>query len=154
MFSKVLSAPLAPIFFTIPMLSIMHLCNKGLVPRPCLAQHRRTCGQELFLQQSLGSGGKPLFFDQEQKVFDWILGKRQAGLQVTTWAVRRRMEFELQESKVPEKDWVDVWKENWWHRFSHRWHLSLRNPTHLAQRLPQELEEKVIRFHRFFIKLQ
>ena len=30
----------------------------------------------------------------------------------------------------------------------------MRNPTHLAQLLPQELEGKVIRFHCFFIKLQ
>ena len=62
---------------------------------------------------SAGSGVKPLFIVQEQKVFDWILGKRQAGLQVTTWAVRRRMEFELQESKVPEKEWVDGRSRMW-----------------------------------------
>ena len=43
---------------------------------------------------------------------------------------------------------------HWCQRFKKRNDLSLRQKTTLAQRLPDDYEEKIIRFHRFVINLR
>ena len=42
----------------------------------------------------------------------------------------------------------------WYQRWKKRHSISLRTKTTLAQRLPQDLEEKTIQFHRFVIALR
>lgn len=88
----------------------------------------------------------------EEKVLTWVNGQREKGLIVNRATIRlkallysREKEFNIQPGKFHAS-------AGWCTRFMDRNDLSLRQRTHIAQKLPKDIEVKVDSFHQFIIK--
>ena len=87
----------------------------------------------------------------EDKLHEWVLECRSNGLIVTTTAIRLRA---LQLSKDPQFGMIDSGfkaSPGWCHRFMKRRELALRQKTHIAQKLPSDVDTKVENFQKFII---
>jgi hypothetical protein len=79
----------------------------------------------------------------ESELNDWVLKCRSDGLIVTTTAIRLRA---LQLSKDPKFGIINLGfkaSTGWCHRFMKRCSSSLRQKTHVAQKLPLDIDQKV-----------
>ena len=87
----------------------------------------------------------------EDKLYEWVLECRSNGLIVTTTAIRL---CALQLSKDPQFGMIDSGfkaSPGWCHRFMKRRELALRQKTHIAQKLPSDVDTKVANFQKFII---
>ena len=99
-------------------------------------------------------GKKAAWPELEVDLLAWITEKRNNGLSILPSLVRLKA-LELAKSKkygIPEGHFKAG--NHWCQRFMKRNGLSLRQKTTLAQRLPDDYEEKIVRFHRYIIDLR
>ena len=87
----------------------------------------------------------------EMDLNSWVIELRSSGLILTRMAIRTRA---LQLSMDKDKYHITgkfVASAGWCTRFMNRNGLVLRQRTHIAQKLPKDLDDKVDKFHRFVI---
>jgi len=95
-------------------------------------------------------GKKAAWPELETDLLAWITEKRKNGLAILPSIVRlKALELSKDVKYIPEGHFK-AWN-HWCQRFMKRNNLSLRQKTTLAQRLPDDYEEKIVRFHRFII---
>ena len=96
-------------------------------------------------------GKKAAWPELEIDLLAWITEKRNNGLAILPSLVRlKALELAKDEKyNIPEGQFKAG--NHWCQRFMKRNALSLRQKTTLAQRLPADYEEKIIRFHHFII---
>ena len=96
-------------------------------------------------------GKKAAWPELEVDLLAWITEKRNNGLAILPSIVRLKA-LELAKNEkygIPEGHFKAG--NHWCQRFMKRNGLSLRQKTTLAQRLPDDYEEKIVRFHRYII---
>ena len=96
-------------------------------------------------------GKKASWPELEIDLLAWITEKRNNGLAILPSIVRLKALDLAKDEKynIPEGHFKAG--NHWCQRFMKRNNLSLRQKTTLAQRLPDDYEEKIVRFHRFII---
>lgn len=96
-------------------------------------------------------GKRAAWPELEIDLLAWITEKRNNGLAILPSLVRlKALELAKDEKyNIPEGQFKAG--NHWCQRFMKRNALSLRQKTTLAQRLPADYEEKIVRFHRFII---
>ena len=99
-----------------------------------------------------GNRGKTAAWPElEVDLLSWITEKRNNGLAILPSLVRLKA-LELANHKkylIPEGHFKAG--NHWCQNFTKRNGLSLRQKTTLAQRLPDDYEEEIVRFHRYII---
>ena len=96
-------------------------------------------------------GKKAAWLELEVDLLAWITEKRNNGLAILPSIVRLKA-LELAKNKkyrIPEGHFKA--DNHWCQRFMKRNGLSHRQKTALAQRLSDDYEEKIVRFHRYII---
>lgn len=87
----------------------------------------------------------------EKDLFNWVTELRQQGYIVTRGAIRVQALQRVKEDKtIAHKDFKA--SAGWCTRFMNRHGLAIRQRTHIAQKLPTDVEKKVQNFHRFVLK--
>ena len=84
----------------------------------------------------------------EEKVAKWISESRESGYIITRNAIRLFAIKLARKEGIPEF----IATPGWCSRFMNRHNLVLRRKTKIAQKLPKELDDKVIKFHKFVIE--
>ena len=90
----------------------------------------------------------------ETDLLGWIKEKRNNGLAILPSLVRLKALEMAKDEKYGIPAGHFKAGNHWCQRFMKRNGLSLRQKTTLAQRLPEDYEEKIIRFHCFVINLR
>ena len=93
---------------------------------------------------------KTPFGKLEDTLFVWISELRQNGIIVSRMAIRTKA---LELFKTPDYHFDVTFKASsgWCNRFMNRKGLVLRQKTHIAQKLPSDLDEKLTNFHSYVI---
>ena len=99
-------------------------------------------------------GKKAAWPELEIDLLKWITEKRNNGLAILPSLVRLKALDMTKNEKygIPEGQFKAG--NHWCQPFMKRNGLSLRQKTTLAQRLPDDYEEKIMRFHRYIIDLR
>ncbi|KAG8196096.1 hypothetical protein JTE90_007834 [Oedothorax gibbosus] len=94
------------------------------------------------------------FPDLDKAVLTWVLERRQNGHIVTRTAIRLKA-LHLAKTVVKTHPGASfVASAGWCSRFMERHGLSLRQRTKIAQKLPKQLEEKIVAFQKEVINLR
>ena len=99
-------------------------------------------------------GKKAAWPELEKDLLDWIMEKRNNGLAIQPSLVRMQALEMAKKEKCGIQAGPFKAGNHWCQRFMKRNGLSLRQKTALAQRLPEDYEEKIVQFHRFVINLR
>ena len=83
----------------------------------------------------------------EDKLVDWIEDQRQFGYIVTRNMIRIKALAMIDDLNITDFQASN----NWCTRFLRRNNLALCQKTTIAQKLPGDLEEKIVNFHRFVL---
>lgn len=100
-------------------------------------------------RKKIGSGRKSFHPILERELVDWVLTRRQSGLTVSTFDIRRKAKSLGQEPRHATEHFQ--FSSHWCFRFMKRHKLVMRERTTLAARLPEDLTDKVLSFQRFII---
>ena len=93
--------------------------------------------------------GRETFHPQmEEQLNAWIQDVRQQGVGVSMGEVKIKAKIIAKQMKIANFNA----SQGWCYRFFQRHKLSMRRRTHIAQRLPEDYEEKVTDFQRFIIQ--
>ena len=86
------------------------------------------------------------YLELEKEVAEWITEKRKAGTAMST-------NICLKAKSVAQKLGLEQFKMSkcWCYRFMDRFGFSIRRRTTIAQKLPQDYEEKLIKFQRYML---
>ena len=98
-------------------------------------------------------GVKPRWPELERKVAEWVLDKRLNGIGLSGTMIRLKSK-QMAKDMPPEQVEGFTGCTSWLYRFMKRKGLVLRQKTKIAQRLPQEFEEKIISFQRMMIRMR
>ena len=92
-------------------------------------------------------GRSAAFPELEKEVAEWITEKRKAGTGVSTNIIH------LKAKSVAQKLGLEQFKASkcWCYRFMDRLGFSIRRRTTIAQKLPQDYEEKLIKFQHYVL---
>ena len=96
-------------------------------------------------------GKKAAWPELEKDLLEWIMEKRNNGLAILPQMMRLKALQMAKQDKYGIPAGQFKAGNHWCQRFMKRHGLSLRQKTTLAQRLPDDYEEKIVRFHRFII---
>jgi len=105
--------------------------------------------------RKIGAGDHAHYPDAEIALKEWILSLRKNGISVTGNIVKERMKLLLRTEfceHYPGALEQFFASDHWFYRFLNRHDLSLRRRTKISQKLPADLTEKVVLFHRYIIK--
>ncbi|KAG8198248.1 hypothetical protein JTE90_021505 [Oedothorax gibbosus] len=93
------------------------------------------------------------FPDLDKAVLTWVLESRQNGHIVTRTAIRLKA-LHLAKTVMKNHPGESSASAGWCSRFMERYGLSLRQRTKIAQKLPKQLEEKIVAFQKEVINLR
>lgn len=100
------------------------------------------------------SGKTAQFPKLEEKLFDWVQENRCKGLTITRTSIRMRALY-LARNEFKESCSAHFCASaGWCSRFMERHRLTLRQRTKIAQKLPEQLEEKLIQWQKYIIRLR
>ncbi|CAG8751711.1 644_t:CDS:1, partial [Acaulospora morrowiae] len=109
----------------------------------------------------VGAGRKEAFPAEEKQLFVWFLQMREAALAVTYNSLKIEMLKIIAETVANTDDPTKKLNainfkasSTWLKRFLHRNGLTLRHKTKISQQLPKDLEEKLLNFQRYIIRLR
>lgn len=109
----------------------------------------------------VGSGRSASFPEEEVKLYEWIKTAREDALTVTYSSIRIKMGEIMNRSFKQTKNEAKKFAINnfkflshWLRRFLKRHNLALRHKTKIAQKLPKDLEDQLLSFQRFVIRLR
>uniref|UniRef100_A0A8C5MVE4 HTH CENPB-type domain-containing protein n=1 Tax=Leptobrachium leishanense TaxID=445787 RepID=A0A8C5MVE4_9ANUR len=94
-------------------------------------------------------GAKTSYGALEAELHTWVMECRQNGYCVTRMGIRLRAKDDKLKAPGIENF---VASAGWCTRFMNRFSLCLRQRTKISQKLPKDLDEKVMSFHSFIIK--
>ena len=83
----------------------------------------------------------------EKDLYEWIIDQRSSGYIVTSLHIRLQAQKFCKEASFKASN-------GWAQKFMRRHGLAIRQKTKIAQKLPEDLEEKLNAFHRFVINLR
>ena len=89
------------------------------------------------------------FPDIEKELAAWITEKRQGGIGVSTNVICLKAKSVAQKFGIAEESFKA--SKRWCYGFMERYGFSIRRRTTIAQKLPQDYEEKLIKFQRYVI---
>lgn len=120
------------------------------VDESCVRQWRRQKAklQTMPTTKKADRGSSEKFPTVEEHVLEWVLDRRRQGIAVST--VEIRLQSRLVAKKLKVKDFKG--SADWCYAFMRRKNLSIRRRTHIAQKLPEDFEDKVTQFQKFIIK--
>ena len=98
-------------------------------------------------------GKKAAWPDLEVDLLEWIMEKRNNGLTILPSLVRLKTLKMAKNEKYGIPPGQFKAGNHWCQRFMKQNGLSLRQKATLAQRLPDDSEEKIVQFHRYVINL-
>ena len=102
--------------------------------------------QSKFQSKKVGSRRKALFPDMEEKLNYEFLEMRDKGIKVKEWWFRQTAAKIVNELH-PNVDFK--YSERWFQQFKSRYSLSLRRPTHTAQRDSESFRSLIQQFHQY-----
>ena len=95
----------------------------------------------------MGSGRNAAYPDMEKELYSEFQDLRSKGVKVKEWWFRNRCK-QIMEKLHP--DVTDFKMSNrWFDRFKARYNISLRRPTHAAQKHSENLRTSIQQFHRY-----
>uniref|UniRef100_A0A8C5P864 HTH CENPB-type domain-containing protein n=1 Tax=Leptobrachium leishanense TaxID=445787 RepID=A0A8C5P864_9ANUR len=98
-------------------------------------------------------GAKTSYGALEAELHTWVMKCRQNGYCVTGMGIRLRALHMAKDDKLKAPGIENfVASAGWCTRFMNRFGLCLRQRTKISQKLPKDLDEKVMSFHSFIIK--
>uniref|UniRef100_A0A8C5QK08 HTH CENPB-type domain-containing protein n=1 Tax=Leptobrachium leishanense TaxID=445787 RepID=A0A8C5QK08_9ANUR len=98
-------------------------------------------------------GAKTSYGALEAELHTWVMECRQNGYCVTRMGIRLRALHMAKDDKLKAPGIENfVASAGWCTRFMNRFGLCLRQRTKISQKLPKDLDEKVMSFHSFIIK--
>lgn len=116
-------------------------------------QNRKSC--------RVGAGRKEFFPTEEKQLFTWFLQMREAALAVTYHGLKIEMLKLVNQTATTINDPTQRLIANnfkasskWLKGFLHRYDLTLRRKTKISQKLPKDLEEKLLNFQQYIIRLR
>ena len=89
------------------------------------------------------------FPELEKELKEWIDEKRKAGIGISTTVIRLKAKSMAKARNVAESEFKAL--VHWCHRFMDRHDLSIRRRTTISQKLPENFEDKLLKFQRFII---
>ena len=89
------------------------------------------------------------FPDIEKELAAWITEKRQGGIGVSTNVICLKAKSVAQKFGIAKESFKA--SKRWCYGFMERYGFSIRRRTTIAQKLPQDYEEKLIKFQRYVI---
>lgn len=89
------------------------------------------------------------FANMENDLNDWVLKLREEGCIMTRTNICMCALQLCKDEKYGIRDFKAT--AGWCTRFMNRCNLTLRQRTHIAQKLRVDLDEKITKFHRFVI---
>jgi transposase-like protein len=98
--------------------------------------------------RKIGTGCHPHYPDVEIVLKQWILELRQNAFCVSANNVKTQMKYLLENEfneKYPNSNNF-LASDHWFYRFLHRHDLSLRRHTKISQKLPEDLDDKLLSF--------
>lgn len=109
----------------------------------------------------LGGGRKEFFPEEEAQLYAWVIEMRSAALAVTYSGLKFKMLEIVSETAASiddpmKKQIACTFKASstWLTRFLKRYNLTLRRKTKIAQKMPADLEQKLLDFQHFVIRLR
>ena len=109
----------------------------------------KSCESIITTKRLPGAGRKLEYADIDNQILDWIQQRRQLGGRVTGLAVKREA------LRLHQQNGNQQFKASygWLRRFMKRHRITFRAATHIAQKLPTELEAKRQNFLSFIIRM-
>ena len=99
----------------------------------------------------LSGGGRRLRDAQiDQDIFEWFSDKRSQGIRITGKALLLEAQRRFVAGRITSFKASRGWLEKWKARHS----VSTREKTTVAQKMPPQMEEKIVSFHRFVIRMR
>lgn len=89
-------------------------------------------------------GRQAMYPDMEKELYEWIIDQRSSGYIVTSLHIRLQAQKFCKDSNFKASN-------GWTQKFMKRHGLAIRQRTKIAQKLPNDLEEKIASFHTFII---
>ena len=89
------------------------------------------------------------FPELEKELKEWIDEKRKAGIGISTTVIRLKAKSMAKARNVAESEFKA--SVHWCHRFMDRHDLSIRRRTTISQKLPENFEDKLLKFQFFII---
>ena len=93
---------------------------------------------------------KLLYPEVDEKMLEWVAGYRAQGLAVSKVAIRLKAKMVAKELNCPEFKALS----HWCHKFMARHNLSMCKRMHIAQKLPENIEDKVLAFQKYIITIR
>ena len=90
--------------------------------------------------------------DLEKDLLEWILELHQNGNAVTRNAIRLKAQWLAKDAKYRIDATSFKLSMGWCTHFMNHNNLTLGQRTHIAQKLPSDLDDKVSSFHKFVIR--
>lgn len=96
--------------------------------------------------------GSASFQELEKVLSDWIIDNRRQGYVVSRTAIRlRALRLAKDEKFAPVNNSFRA-SQHWCTRFMNRYGLCLRRRTKISQKMPSDLEEKIMNFQKYVIE--
>ena len=97
-------------------------------------------------------GKSAKFPELEEDLAAWITSRRQEGVAVSTTVICLKAKALARDKEIP----ADTFKasQSWCYKFLARNSFSIRCRTTVAQKLPENFDDKLINFHRFIIQMR
>jgi len=98
-----------------------------------------------------------LYPEAEHQLKVWILELRKNGIAVSSVSIKSQMKYLLENefsSNYPGAIEKFQASDKWFRGFLRRHDLALRRKTKISQKLPEQLSDKIIDFHKYIIKMR
>ena len=97
-------------------------------------------------------GVRPRWPELEEKIHKWVLEKRTNGIGLSGTMIRLKAKSMAREN--PDLAIGFTGCTSWLYRFMDRKNLTIRCRTKIAQRLPDDYEEKIVQFQKMIINMR
>ena len=97
-------------------------------------------------------GKKAQHPELEKTLLEWVEEKRLGGIAINTVHLRLQAKLIAKKMKLNQSEFKA--SRGWASNFMSRHNLSVRRRTHISQKLPADIEEKLMNFQQFIIKMR
>ena len=101
-------------------------------------------------RRASGGGRKLRDAEVDQELFEWFSERRSNGARITGKALLKEAQHRFFTAGVVTFKASRGWLQKWMKRHS----VSTREKTTVAQRMPDHVEEKIVSFHKFVIRMR
>lgn len=97
-----------------------------------------------------GAGRKVKNEHLDKDIFEWFCERRTSGIRITG----KQLILEAQRRFIASGDLTFKGSRGWLQKWMKRHSVSMREKTTVAQRMPEHVEEKIVSFHKFVIRMR